>query len=119
MIIPISRENRLCHYCSHNAVKNEAHFILESPLYDPIRDKFLSLFENVVLDNLKSFFQLDDQVDISLYLMKATTSPPLLGITWFETILVGFPTLKSISMHCTIDQPYTCCEQVIIGFDLE
>ena len=38
----------------------------------PIKDKLPSLFENVVLGSLKSFFQLDFQVDISLYLTKAT-----------------------------------------------
>ena len=45
---------------------------MECPLSNPIRDKFLSIFENVVLDSLKYYFQLD-QVDISLYLTKATT----------------------------------------------
>ena len=73
-IIHVSRDNRLCH-CSHSALENETHFDLKSPLYDPIRDKFLSLFENIVLRNLKSFFQLDHQVDISLYLIEA---PPTL-----------------------------------------
>ena len=47
--------------------------MLEYPLYNPIRDKFPSLFENVVPGNLKSFFKLDQQVDISLYLTEATT----------------------------------------------
>jgi hypothetical protein len=47
--------------------------VLEGPLQNSIRDKFLSLFENVVLENLKSFFQLEHQVDISLYVMEATT----------------------------------------------
>ena len=41
-------------------------------LYKPIRDKFASLLKNVVLGVLESFFQLDHQVDISLYLMEAT-----------------------------------------------
>ena len=35
-------------------------------------DRFQSLFENVVLGSLKSFLQLDHQVDISLYLKSAT-----------------------------------------------
>ena len=73
MIIPISIDTRLCHFCSYNAVENEAHFMLECPLYNPIRDKFPSLFENVVPRSLKSFFPLDQQVKISLYLTKATT----------------------------------------------
>ena len=82
--IPISRDNRLCHFCSYNVVENEAHFVLECPLYNSIRDKFQSLFENVVLGSLKSFFQLDHQVDISLYLTEATAlrhSRELAGLT--------------------------------------
>ena len=58
MIIPISRGTRLCHFCSHNAVENEAHLLLECLLYKPIRDKFPSLFENVVPGSLKSFLQI-------------------------------------------------------------
>ena len=45
--------------------------MLECPLYNPIRDKFPSLFETVVLGSLESLFQLDHQVDINLYLMEA------------------------------------------------
>ena len=59
--------------CSYIAFENEAYFMLECPLYNPVRDKFPSLFENVVLGKLKSFFQLDQQINISLYLMEATT----------------------------------------------
>ena len=51
-----SRDNRLCHFYSYNVVENEVDFVLECPLYNPIRDKFSSLFENVVLGSLKSFF---------------------------------------------------------------
>ena len=41
-------------------------------IHDPIREKMPPLFGNVVLGSLKSFFQLDHQVDISLYLTEAT-----------------------------------------------
>ena len=71
-IIPISRDTRLCRFCSFNVVENEAHFVLECPLYNPIRDQFPSLFENIVPGSLKFFFQLDQQVDVSLYLAEAT-----------------------------------------------
>ena len=57
-IIPISRDNRLCHFCSYSAVENDAHFVLGCPVHNPIRDKFPSLFANAVLGSLKSFFQL-------------------------------------------------------------
>ena len=43
-------------------------------IYSTKRDEFPSLFENVVLEGLKSFFQLDHQVDISLYLTEAATA---------------------------------------------
>ena len=54
-------------------LKNEAHFVLESHLYNPFRNNFLALFENVVLGGLKLLFQLNHQVDISLYLTEATS----------------------------------------------
>jgi hypothetical protein len=54
--IPISRDTRLCHFCSYSTVENEAHFLLDCPLCKPIRAKFPSLFENVVLGSLKVFF---------------------------------------------------------------
>ena len=43
----------------------------------PIRDKFPSLSKNVVLGSLKSFFQLGQKVDISLYLTQGYWTPPL------------------------------------------
>jgi hypothetical protein len=57
------------------------------PRYKPIRDKFPSLFENVVLN---FFFQLDHQVDISLYLIEATPLHHSKGISWFEIIMMNF-----------------------------
>jgi hypothetical protein len=47
-------------------------FVLECPLYNSIRYSFLSLMHNVVLGNLKEFYQLDHHVDISRYLIEAT-----------------------------------------------
>ena len=65
-----------------NVVENEAHIVLECPLYNSIRHKFQLL--NVVLGSLGSFFQLDHQVDISLYLKEAIAlyhSRELAGLT--------------------------------------
>ena len=53
-------------FASYNVVKNEAHFVVKWPLYNFIRNKSQSLLEIVVLGSLKSFFQLDHEVDISL-----------------------------------------------------
>ena len=69
--VPIFRHKKLCHFCSCNAVECEAHFVLKCPLYNFIR-KFSSSLEIIVLGNLKSFFQLGQQVDITLYFTKAT-----------------------------------------------
>ena len=82
----ISSNNRLCHFYSCNVVENEAHFVLECPLYNSIRYKFQALFEKLVLGSLKSFFQLDHQVDISLYLTEATASATLPSSCTFSLI---------------------------------
>jgi hypothetical protein len=90
-------------------VENEAHFVLECPLYNPIRDKFPSLFENVVPWSHKSFVQLDQQVNISLCLMKATALRHFkesIGVepsscTFNPISPFGFPEFKTnfISIH--------------------
>ena len=49
-------------------------YMLECPLYKPIRDKLSSPFRNTILGNLKSFFQLDHQVHINLDLNLTETS---------------------------------------------
>ena len=46
--------------------------MLEDPLYNFITNKFQLLFEKVVLGNLKWFFELDNQVEINVYLTEAT-----------------------------------------------
>ena len=50
----------------YNVVENEAHFALECSLYNPIRDRCPSLFEDVILESLKSLFQLDLFISIVL-----------------------------------------------------
>ena len=52
------------YFCSYNVVENEAHLLLECPLYNFIRDKVQSPFESVILGSLESFFQLDHQVEL-------------------------------------------------------
>ena len=47
-------------------------YILEHTRYNSIKDKLWSLFEKAILGRLKSFFQLDHQVDTSFYLAEAT-----------------------------------------------
>ena len=63
--------------------------MLECPVYKPIRDKYPSLLDRVVLGSLKSFLQLYHQVDISLYLTKTTPLHSKKNIL-FETIIMCF-----------------------------
>ena len=69
---PYSRENRLCHFCSYRATENEAHLVLECPLYNLIKDKIPSLFEKCTLKEPR-VFQVSHQVDITIYLPWVTT----------------------------------------------
>ena len=88
LTIPIPRDNKACLCCSYKAIKNEADFVLECPLYNSISDRFPSLFQNVILGNLKSFFQLNQQVDLSYYLKGGHCTLILKGISLFDTILM-------------------------------
>jgi hypothetical protein len=74
--LPLKLDNdrlSLFHFCSYNAIESELHIMLECPLYNFISNKFPSILENVILGSLKSFFQLDLQVNISLYLTVANS----------------------------------------------
>ena len=86
LTIPISRDNRLCHFYSYNVVENETHFVLESPMYNSKRVKFQSAFDKVVLGSLKSFFQLDHKSIL------ASISQDLTGLTpsWCTFSPTGF-----------------------------
>ena len=53
--------------------KIEAHFVLDCPFYNSIRDRFPSLFQVVTLSSLKSFYKLVCWIDIGCYLTHATT----------------------------------------------
>ena len=70
--IPYSGDTRLYRFCSYNANENETHFVLKCPLYNSIWNKLPSLFENKVPGSLKSFYHLNHQVDISVYLTETT-----------------------------------------------
>ena len=72
LTIPIFIHNILCHFRSSCAIENEAHVVLKCALYDHVAvTKFPSLFENVVLGSLESFFQTDHLDAINIYLTKA------------------------------------------------
>ena len=64
------------------------------PLYNPIRDKFPSLLENVILGSPKFAFKLDHQVGTSLYLTEALGSKEL--VVWNHHDKPS--TLKAISL---------------------
>ena len=69
--------------------------------------KFPSLFENVVLGSLKSFFQIDHQADINIYFTKAKALHHFRESTrwkllWCHLVSLGFMaymTLKPTSLH--------------------
>ena len=87
------RDTRLCHFCSYNVVENEAHLCRNIPVHSINRDRFPSLFENVVLRSLKSFFQIDHQVNISLCLMEATALHHSRELVWnhFDVLQSHYP----------------------------
>lgn len=108
LTIPISIHSILCHFCSSSVIENEAHVVLKCLLYNPVANmKFPSLFENVVLGSLKSFFQIDHQDDINIYFTKAKVLHHFRESTrwkllWCHLVSLGFMaymTLKSTSIH--------------------
>ena len=69
--------------------------MLKYPLYNSFKINFQSLFEKVVLGSFKSLFELDNQVEISVYLTEATAlrhSQELAGLTssWCQLIMLAF-----------------------------
>lgn len=93
LIMPISRDTIVCHFSFYTTIESEAHLLWRwhigllcqknilkkmrhilcwrCPLYNIIGDKYQLLLENVVLGGLESFYQLDHQPNISLYLTEA------------------------------------------------
>jgi hypothetical protein len=63
---------RVCYFCSYNVVENEVQFMLECTSTTTSRDRIPSLFQNLVVGSLKSYFQLTYQFDISRYFTEAT-----------------------------------------------
>jgi len=55
-----------------------------------IRDKVQSLFERVILGSLKTFFQLDHQVDLSCCFMEAIALHHSKEFSLFDTVMMYF-----------------------------
>ena len=53
-------------------MENEACFVFECPLSNTIRNRFPFLYLNVVLGSLKSFFQQNHKLDMSMYLIETS-----------------------------------------------
>ena len=64
LTIPIPRDNKLCRFCSYNAVEMSDTLCYSIPSITPFREVSISI-QNAIPGNLKSFFQLDCEVDIS------------------------------------------------------
>lgn len=89
-LIPLPRDNKLCHFCSHNVGEIKAHSMFEYPTYNSIKESRFhgSLSQNIILNN--PFFQLDHQIDISLNLTWSNHYVPLLQIiSLFNTIVLN------------------------------
>ena len=70
LFIPISLDNRLCHFYLYNVVE------LECLVYNSTREKVLFFYlkrsQIAIFGNFKSFFQTDHQVDLGMYLIEVT-----------------------------------------------
>jgi hypothetical protein len=58
MTISISRDSKLCHFRSYNAL-GKRHILIWNVPYITLSKISPSIFENVVLGSLKTFFHLD------------------------------------------------------------
>ena len=92
------KDERLCHFCSYNVVGNEAHFVLECLLYNYFtRERFPSLFKNVMLGSLKSFYELD-----ILTLIIPFSVCYYMGVKWCYNILKRMQYSTKQSHLCSI-----------------
>ena len=83
------KDTKLCHFLLIECSWKWGTFcVRKSPLHNPITNKFPLLLENVVSRTLKSFFQLDNLVDTSIYLIEANILHHLKKISSFEIILM-------------------------------
>ena len=112
LVIPISRDNKLCHFCSYDVVENDS-LCARVSLYITSLDISFNhcLFEKALVGSFESFFQLHHQVNISLHLTEATAlghSRELVCLTPFSCTFsphkpLGFMdfTIVFISLHFT------------------
>ena len=82
----------ICHFYSYNVIENEAHFVLECPLYNFSRIEFRSLFENVVLRSL-SIEPSSKKWPLS---HGGYHTPPLQRFSYFDTIMMCFQSHKPL-----------------------
>ena len=64
--------------------------MLGCPLYNPIQDYVPSLFENVIPRSLKTFFQLENELDMN-YPMEATALCHFRELVGLKLILMYIP----------------------------
>lgn len=68
-------------------------------VHHPIKDKFSSPFENVVLGSLESFFRLDQQVDIVFYHRETTALRHSKNLPSFKTSSCTFKPINLQSIY--------------------
>lgn len=81
-MMPSILASRTCAMPSCKGTSNQESFSLKTCMMY-IRDRSLALFQSVGLENLKSFFQSDHEVDISFYLTKDHLTLLLWGTNLF------------------------------------
>ena len=72
----IPAEQRLCRLCSLNKIENEEHFLLECPVYQPLRVKLFLAFEK----EIRTFHSFDNRQKF-IYLMSCEDQKLLLEVT--------------------------------------
>lgn len=90
--IHVSRDNRLCHFCSYTAIDNKTRFVWACSLCNPKREKYQSVPKNVLLRRFKHLCQLEHQVDISLYPTEVPpSSTPRNDLVWNHCVVLLVP----------------------------
>jgi hypothetical protein len=85
-----SGDTKLCHFCSHNAIENEAISCRNVPYTSPLEIKFHHYLRMSSQGTSRLSFYRTHRVNGNLCLAEATTLPPLWRINWFETIMMDF-----------------------------
>ncbi len=60
---PILRSSRLCPHCPLDSVGDERHLVFECPIFQPLTDKYYTLFSSRT-SSMQSFFAQKDRMSV-------------------------------------------------------